>query len=248
MGRKGVFLSAAAVAAVAVLSVMFWLRSEQSAPASAEKVARQEKKPAVGAGLAKKAKNAPKRSSAMHAKPAVSVDDGLGEADRKIVARIQKVLDEEDLGGLREVFGAAAASTNAAVRLEMVEALGWFGTKAMVELVSFIEDSDEDVREAARSNLDMAIGEIDDEGTKAMIVEEALLGVTDQDFAETLAGHFNGMDEKLAVETIIRIVGSGSKAGAKAAKESYEFITGEEFTTPAAARDWIRNEYVPPED
>ena len=124
-----------------------------------------------------KSKAQASRIAAPKTKPATTVGgDGMSLADRKLSEAVQTALDEEDLAGLRKQLAAVRASTNAAVRQAAVDALGWFGTKAMSDIVTFIEDPNEDVRDAARTCWDQAIIEIDEEPIQATIVEETLLG------------------------------------------------------------------------
>ena len=239
MSRKAVPLILAATAAVAV--VVLWPREEPSAPAPEGEAPRQ------GPRVISEARRAKTPKRVVRETPKARPDDGMDEADRKISEAVQTALDDENLTGLRDQIAAVRASTNAAVRQAAVEALGWFGTKAMSDIVAFIEDPDEDVRDAARTCWEQVIVEVDEEPVQAAIVEETLLGTRDADFAETLASHYNGMDEKRAVESILKVISGGTKTAAKAARESYEFITGEEYTTPAAAQAWLRENYTPPD-
>ena len=43
------------------------------------------------------------------------------------------------------------------------------------------------------------------------------------------------------------IEAGGSENGIAKAKETYEFVTGEEFVDRAAAEKWLAEEYEPPE-
>ena len=46
------------------------------------------------------------------------------------------------------------------------------------------------------------------------------------------------------LRSLQRIIGGGSKAAAKAAREAYEMVTGSEYTTPEAAAKWLKENYV----
>ena len=53
-------------------------------------------------------------------------------------------------------------------------------------------------------------------------------------------------DEKLAVESLARIIASGgSEEGVAKAKETYEFVTGDEWAGEEEAARWIAEEYSP---
>ena len=178
-------------------------------------------------------------------------DDGLTPEERALSKLIDD-LDEDKPGDLEKAVACAKEALdcpNAEIRQDMVTALGRFGEKALPQLTPFLVDPDEDVRDSAMNEWTMALGEIEDEPEKIGIVELAMNVLTDEDALESIADEYVGADEKLAVESLLRIIeGDGSEEGIAKAKETYEFVTGEEFTDRAAAEKWIAEEYVPDED
>ena len=178
-------------------------------------------------------------------------DDGLTPEERALSKHIED-LDEDDPEGLKKAVACAKEALNcpnAEVRQDMVTALGRFGEKGLPQLTPFLADPDEDVRDAAMNEWSMALGEIEDEPEKLGIVELAMGILTDEEALEEIADEYVGADEKLAVESLLRIIeGGGSEEGIAKAKETYEFVTGDEFTDRAAAEKWIAEEYVPDED
>lgn len=177
------------------------------------------------------------------------VNDSRTPEERALAERIEKALDDEDLKAAIACADAAQKCRVVEIRQAMVDALGWFGEKALPELMPFLADADEDVRESAKDQWSMAVSSIDDEGVKIGIVELAMGILTDEDALEEISGEYIGVDEKLAVESLARIItGSGSKEGVAKAMESYEFVTGEEWTGKEAAKRWIAEEYEPPQD
>ena len=175
-------------------------------------------------------------------------DPEMSPADAALLEKIGKALDDEDLAAARALSSDALGSENASVRQAMVDALGWFGVKALPELTPFLADPDEDVRESAMNEWSVAVSEIEEDGAKAEVVEMAMYVLTDEDALESISGEYIGMDEKLAVESILRIIEvEGSEAGVAKAKETYEFVTGDEFVDRATAEKWIAEEYEPPE-
>ncbi len=178
-------------------------------------------------------------------------DDGLTPEERALSKLIDD-LDEDKPGDLEKAVACAKEALdcpNAEIRQDMVTALGRFGEKALPQLTPFLVDPDEDVRDSAMNEWTMALGEIEDEPEKIGIVELAMNVLTDEDALESIADEYIGADEKLAVESLLRIIeGGGSEEGIAKAKETYEFVTGDEFTDRAAAEKWIAEEYVPDED
>ena len=175
-------------------------------------------------------------------------DDDLSPEDRKLMDAIEDARDRDDLAALRSLSAKALNAGSTEVREEMVDALGYFGVKALPELTPFLADADEDVRESAMNEWSIAVAAIEDEEEKLGIVELAMNVLSNEDSLETISGEYIGADEKLAVESLLRIIeADGSKEGIDKAKETYEFVTGEEFTNRADAEKWIAEEYEPPE-
>ena len=173
-------------------------------------------------------------------------DDEFTPEERRLSDRIEDGLDREDVGAVIACVDAALACTNTEVREAMVNALGWFGVKGMAALTSFLGDPDEDVRESAMNEWSMALSEIEDDGERIGVVETAMAVLSDEDALEDISGEFIGVDDKLAVESLLRVIeGGGSAEGVAKAKETYEFVTGDEFVDRATAEKWIQEEYEP---
>lgn len=176
-------------------------------------------------------------------------DDARTPAERALEERIEKALDDEDFELAVACAEEAQKCGDAEIRQSMVDTLGWFGEKALPELTPFLADADEDVRESAMNEWTMALSSIEDEGVKIRTVELAMGVLNDEDALEEISNEYIGADEKLAVESLARIIeGGGSKEGVEKAKETYEFVTGDEWTDVAGAERWIAEEYEPPEE
>ena len=177
-------------------------------------------------------------------------DDGLTPEERALSKRIED-LDEDKPEDLEKAVACAKEALNcpnAEIRQDMVDALGRFGEKCLPQLAPYLADSDEDVRDSALNEWTTALAEIEDEPEKLGIVELAMNVLTDEEALEDIADEYIGADEKLAVESLLRVIeGGGSEQGIAKAKETYEFVTGEEFTDRAAAEKWIAEEYMPDE-
>lgn len=176
-------------------------------------------------------------------------DDELTPAERALQDRIDKAYEDEKLTDLCAISAEVVACTNAEIRQSYVDALGFFGSKALAELTPFLADPDEDVRESAQNEWSMAVSDVENDGEKISIVEMAMAVVSDEDFLEEISGEYIGIDEKLAVESLVHIISNGrSEAGVAKAKETYEFVTGDEWQGADEAARWIAEEYEPPED
>jgi len=176
-------------------------------------------------------------------------DDNRTPEEKALAERIEKALDDEDFELAASCAEEAQKCGDSEIRQSMVDTLGWFGEKALPELTPFLADADEDVRESAMNEWTMALSSIEDEGVKIKSVELAMGVLRDEDALEDISNEYIGVDEKLAVESLVRIIeGGGSEEGVEKAKETYEFVTGDEWTDVAEAERWIAEEYEPPEE
>ena len=175
--------------------------------------------------------------------------DEMSPADRRLMDAIEQGRDDEDLDQLVKIIPEVSASTNAEVRAELVDAIGWFDVKGMNHLLPFMADPDDDVRESAIDNWTSALGEVEDEKMRAQMVGAVMQVLTDEDALESMVNELIDMDEKLALQTLVDIIEGGKAApqGVTAAREQYEFLTGEEYTNIDAANQWLAENYEPPE-
>ena len=168
--------------------------------------------------------------------------------EKRLADRIERALDEEDFGLAVSCAPAALASARPEIRQSMVDALGWFGGRALPELTPFLADADADVRDSALMEWSSALSDVEDDGERIRIVEMAMQALSDEEQLEDIANEYIGVDEKLAVESLLSVIeAGGTPAGVAKAKETYEFVTGEEFTNRADAERWLAEEYEPPE-
>ena len=175
-------------------------------------------------------------------------DDARTPGERSLEERIEKALEDESLDAAIACADEAFRCKVVEIRQNMVDTLGWFGAKALPELTPFLADDDVDVRESAMSEWTMALADIEDDAARIGAVESAMGILNDEDSLEELSSEYIGVDEKLAVESLVRIIeGGGSKEGVEKAKETYEFVTGDEWAGTEEAARWIAEEYEPPE-
>ena len=173
-------------------------------------------------------------------------DDNRTPEEKALAERIDKAYDDEDLKAAVACAEEAQKCGVVEIRQSMVETLGWFGERALPELTPFLADGDEDVRESALNEWTMALSSVEDDGEKIRAVELALHVLNDEDALEQISGEYIGVDEKLAVESLVRVIAAGgSEGGIAKAKETYEFVTGDEWSGVEAAERWIAEEYSP---
>lgn len=144
---------------------------------------------------------------------------------------IEDLMAEEKFEEVRRQARRLGGSTNAAVRARVVAALGWFGEKAIVDLAPYLADEDADVRDDALVQWNSAVGELEDEQEKANIVRLAMLALSDREMLDDVAFNLYDIEEETAVPVIKDIIANenASEAAIAAAKEAYEFVTGDEW-------------------
>ena len=168
-------------------------------------------------------------------------DDGFTAAEWTLVDSIHDALNDEDEGLAIRLAKEAVKSGNPELRGEMVDTLSWFGGKVLPELLMFVDDPDEGVRMDAMAAYQQAIYDIEEESEKAKVIEISLRNLADEEALGELASELIGMDDALAVQTLVNVIeGASGKAGRKVAKETYETVTGEAYVSFEAAEGWLR--------
>lgn len=180
-----------------------------------------------------KAKSLPKGP-----RPAPDPEQPLSIEGQKLCRKISAGYEADDFASVKALVPAARASKEKAVREEMVWALDWFGEKALPEIVSFLSDPDEEIAQDAFGAWESALEGIEDENQRLYVVEYVLRTGAPKDMLESVAQEYVGMNDRAAVESLARII-DGAAPGAEQARERYESITGEPYTTSEAARKWV---------
>lgn len=174
--------------------------------------------------------------------------DDLPTEERRLLSAIEEGRDDDSLEKVLKVLPDAAASTNAEIRSELVDALDSFGVPAMNHLLPFLADPDDDVRQSAIDSWTSTLGEVEDEKMKAKLITAVMQVLNDEDALESMTSELIGMDEKLALQVLVDVIegGKAPKQAVAAAREQYEFLTGDEYSTVEDADKWLAENYEPP--
>lgn len=171
----------------------------------------------------------------------------LTTEEQKLHDNIQEAMDSDKASDVIELCKKITPSSNRELRAQAVNALGWFDGKAMAELTPFLADPDEDIASDALVQWQEALNQIDSEVQRAELVGKVMTILQDENALDQLSMELNTIDEKLAVETLVGVISGNNPVGVKVGKDAYEFITGEKYTTPEGANNWIKENYTPPE-
>ena len=163
----------------------------------------------------------------------------LPPRDSECVTAMQAALDAEDYRALIPLVTTASKSASSDVRAQAVEALRWFGKKALAELTMFMADSDDDVRTSACDAWTSALFEVEDPALKGKLVVSAMEILTDADQLESMVMEINDLPNSAQMEILTRLIEGGNKVAAEVAREHYEFVTGEPYESRDAAQKWL---------
>lgn len=229
-------------------------RAKKSAPQTAEQAVRS-----------KMPKQLPKRARKVRKGP-VEMFDHLHGEDRKMAEAVQEALDADDLRATIEAAQKAMTSTNTEVRINAVEALGWFGAEALPELTGCMSDSDEEVRDAAENQWELAAQQVEKPDERFDIVAAALGTLSDENQLTSLGGilscaateAIDGEEDEVrsaemrlhVVQTLVDIIeGDANQVNVAAAKEAFNDITNNEWRGLDEAQRYLDDpeNYEPPE-
>ena len=202
------------------------------------------------------------KSAGMRKKMRFSVPDNLSSAGRRLVDRIQNALDDEDFERTQSSAASALNSDEQEVRLAAVDALGWFGEKALVELTPLMADPDEEVAEAAIGHVETALQGLEDQceaftlsttyletfsvNEDAMtmlsgVMSSAAVQVIEPDDPDSPADVAKARDNReTVVDSLAVMIGKGGLLK-EAALEVFTEISGEEWISEAEAVRWAKD-------
>ena len=98
----------------------------------------------------------------------------FSEEDKKLAEVVQEALDADDADKTIKAATKLMNSSNPEARSHAVDALGWFGLKALPELTMLMGDSNEDVAQNAVNAWESGFSEIDNVQTRLKVSAMAL--------------------------------------------------------------------------
>lgn len=181
--------------------------------------------------------------------------EDLKGKDRKMAEAVQAAFDDGDFDKVVVASEKSLASDNPEVRLNAVEALGWFGVDALPELTVAVADPDPEVSFAAESAWEQALLEIDDQVQKYAVVTAMFSALDNKDYLITIGGEYANLAQGLIDSTDDPVVAAqyrqeivqdlvdmiGNSDNAEAAAEVYRDITGNDWVSIEEAELYLRN-------
>jgi len=182
---------------------------------------------------------APSETPGSPAEAPCATSESQDTTDERVIEQLDDAVEKEDFAAALAIVNEHKKSTNAALRLRCVESIGWFGGKSAKVLESFLADPDADVRSEAQDQWDSAVNDIDDEHERGILVESAMELVRDRDVMDTVATQLNDLPPSLSIDIIVHLIKGSNSVARAAAKEAYEFVTGDNWKGAKAAQKWL---------
>ena len=172
----------------------------------------------------------------------------LTPKQRAALKELQTALDEDDIKAVRRALDKmiVKVSSNGSLeglpvtmRARALEALGWFGKSAVPDLVPFLGDSDSAVSDDAFEKFQMAIGECDDDGEKALIVKMMMSVISNEEQIDSMLNNLNDMRNSVKADTIVSILTDGTDKAKQIMMEQLGDYTESDVSTVDDLERWV---------
>ena len=266
--RNEVKIGLIVAASVAVGVLGTWLLMPPAADVAAEHVAKERKlAKSVRSGSVKKiteisvdrkgGKKSVRIVESEEMRPNVvksaEIDDEelLSPVQKSVLEDIQRALDADDVRALRKALSRFTASTSRGglggyanvprvIRSAAVQALGWFGKDAAVDLIDFMADADEEISSDAFDQFEQVLQDIDmGDAERAAIVKATARALTDSDRIDALLTSLNDMRNSVKGETVIAILAEGTDQAKAMMLEQMDSYLDEGIATEDDVRKWM---------
>lgn len=185
----------------------------------------------------------------------------LTDLARKVLASLQAALDSEDYSQIAKILAMAQDAPKGSLgkttdgmpvvlRKKIVEAMGWFGAKALPEMIGFLGDPNQEVYQMSLDQFELALSDITlGDRDRARIVTMASTVLTDHDALEQIFMEIANMRNSVAADTMYSICMEGTPEAKAQMPEVIEFVTGEEnITTVEDLTRWKNENPDGPDD
>ena len=175
----------------------------------------------------------------------------LSDLQKSVLKDIQAALDAEDIKALRKAlsrFTAAATkgglggykNVPRVIRSAAVQALGWFGGKAAVDLIDFMADADEEISSDAFDQFEFALQDVSlSDFERAEILKATATALTDTERIDSLLSTFIDMRNSVKADAATAILTDGTPQFKSVLSEQLDFYFDEEVKTVSDIKKWV---------
>jgi len=174
--------------------------------------------------------------------------DRLTDLQKTIVKELQDALDSNDYKSVKRVLSKFTAKASSgglggkvprSMRRKAVEALGWFGKEAAVDMIPYVFDLDQEVSSEAFSQFEMVLQDCEmSDYDRSEVVKSLLANLTDDDRIESLLNCLTDMRNSVKVATIKDILANGTAQAKAHMMDQMEFYTETDVTSVDALDKW----------
>lgn len=173
-------------------------------------------------------------------------EENLTDLQRKLLEEIRAALRKDDYRQLMRLVRKMQASDEwpdgipKAIKKAALDALGWYGSKCLPEIVNFLGDADAEVVAEATSQWEDAIAECDSDREIAKQVQLAARVVNESESMESILEEAQNMRHSVAVETFKDVLANGDALAKEMVLEQISDYTNDETITTAEQLDeWL---------
>lgn len=174
----------------------------------------------------------------------------LTELAREALLELRAAIDREDVRAVRRIIAKMLRSPDKVfslakvpdfVKRKMIEALGWFGSDSIPELVEFITDENLEIAQEALNQFQQMLNDFSmSDRERAVIVVNASKVLNDIDQLEPIIMEICTMRHSVSIGTLVEICESGTDAARELLQDYAEFYTGEDgMSTVEALENWL---------
>lgn len=277
MNKRGVISVIASVALVALVVIIYLFLVKDGEKSSLEnEVKIPRAAPAVSdsfSGIRKAIASEVNKGSKKRKRSGKRFKDGVdrsmfarfSQADKKLAELVQEALDADDADKTIKAAVELMTSSNPEARSHAVDALGWFGLKALPELTMLMGDSNEDVAQNAINAWESGFSEIEEAQTRLKVSTMALNALSSKDalvsigaqFSVAASEYIDEINDKAisqnrrvnVLQSLVDMIGSSNKTLSEVGRDLYEEITGHNWINMDEAELYLKDpdNYEPPE-
>lgn len=175
-------------------------------------------------------------------------DEALSAAQRALLEEIRAALRADDYQTLMKLVHKMQTSNEwpdgipNSIKKAALEALGWYGSKCLPEIIPFLADSNPEIVADAVSQWEDAIAECDSDRDVAEQVKMAARVINDLDSVESILVEVMNMRHSVAVGTLKDVLANGNEQSkAKVLEQIADYTDDATIKTAEQLDKWLED-------